>query len=388
MDEFEDIRPYRDDEVEDVVKKLYQQDELVLGMAEFRFPKLFKSSPLIAKGLVRAFVKKKSKSIRSVLDIQHLVGEEFKKILDKTAGKVTISGLDKLNKDESYLFIGNHRDISMDPALVSYLLYKANHNTVEIAIGDNLLKKQYISDLMRLNKSFIVKRSLVGREKLFALQHLSRYIHHTIQSGHSIWIAQKEGRAKDGIDFTEPAIIKMLQLGGHTEDNKIELSEAINKLNIVPVSISYELDPCDSMKAEEIYMIRNNETYVKDENTDQKSIVTGLLNPKGNIHIAFGNKIITSQEDATEIAKEIDNEVIGNYLLQAPNYIAYDLLQSKTPTLGPDLKEITTEVTINSDDIENFKKRISLIKEEHKTIFLEMYANPVLSKLKLNKIPN
>ena len=165
MDEFEDIRPYRDDEVEAVVKNLYQQDELILGMAKFRFPKLFESSPIIAKSLVRAFVKKKAKSIKTILDIQHIVGEELTKILAKTAGKITTSGLGQLSKEKSYLFIGNHRDISMDPALVSYLLHNANHNTVEIAIGDNLLKKQYISDLMKLNKSFIVKTSLIGREK-------------------------------------------------------------------------------------------------------------------------------------------------------------------------------------------------------------------------------
>ena len=319
MDEFEDIRPYRDDEVEAVVKNLYKHDELILGMAEFRFPKLFKSSPIIAKSLVRAFVKKKAKSIKTILDIQHIVGEELTKILVKTAGEITTSGLDQLSKEESYLFIGNHRDISMDPALVSYLLNNANHNTVEIAIGDNLLKKKYIADLMKLNKSFIVKRSLIGREKLFALKHLSRYIHYRIKSGNSIWIAQKEGRAKDGIDFTEPAIIKMLHLGSYTDNKKIKLSDAINSLNIIPISISYELDPCDSMKAEELYMIRNNETYIKNEDTDQKSIVTGLLNPKGNIHISFGKKIVTIKEDAGEIANEIDTQIIERYLLQAPN---------------------------------------------------------------------
>ena len=385
MNEFDDIRPYRDDEVEQVVKKLYQQDELIEGMAEFKFPRLFKSAPQIAKGIVRAFVKKKVKPIKTILDIQHIVGAEFKKILEKTADNVTLSGLDKLNKEEAYLFIGNHRDISMDPALVSYLLYSANHNTVEIAIGDNLLKKQYVSDLMRLNKSFIVNRSVTGREKLFALKKLSSYIHDRIKTGHSIWIAQKEGRAKDGSDFTEPAIIKMLQLGASKDGKKVKLSEAINSLNIIPVSISYELDPCDAMKAEELYMNRNNETYIKDENTDQKSIVTGLLNPKGNIHIAFGKKITTEKDDALDIALEIDQQIISDYKLQAPNYLAYDILQSKDHTIGPSLIELKPQIDISLEDQKSFDSRIENVDEKHRDILLEIYANPVLSQLKITK---
>lgn len=383
MNEFDDIRPYQDDEVEQVVKKLYQQDELIEGMAEFKFPRLFKSAPQIAKGIVRAFVKKKVKPIKTIADIQHIVGEEFKKILDKTAENITISGLDKLNKGDSYLFIGNHRDISMDPALVSYLLYTANHNTVEIAIGDNLLKKQYISDLMRLNKSFIVKRSVTGREKLFALKKLSSYIHYTINSGNSIWIAQKEGRAKDGIDFTEPAIIKMLQLGAGKNGEKVKLSDAINSLNIIPVSISYELDPCDAMKAEELFMNRNDKNYTKDENTDQKSIVTGLLNPKGNIHISFGDKIETNQVEAADIALEIDQQVISNYKLQAPNYLAYDILQGKDHTIGPSLVELKPQIDISTEDESSFESRLENVEKKYRDILIEIYANPVLSQLKL-----
>ena len=384
MSEFDDIRPYKDDEVEQVVKKLYKEDELIEGMAKFKFPKLFKKTPQIAKGIVRAFVKRKVKPIKTINDIQHIVGEEFRKILNKTSHKVTISGLDKLNKADSYLFIGNHRDISMDPALVSYLLYKANHNTVEIAIGDNLLKRQYISDLMRLNKSFIVKRSVTGREKLFALKKLSSYIHHTIRSGHSIWIAQKEGRAKDGIDFTEPAIIKMLQLGASNNGDKVKLSDAVNALNIVPVSISYELDPCDAMKAEELYMNRNNKTYTKDENTDQKSIVTGLLNPKGNIHIAFGDKIVTKHIEAADIALEIDKQIISNYKLQAPNYLAYEILQKQDQNIGPSLVELQPEIDISTEDYASLQSRLESIESKYRDILIEIYANPVLSKLKLN----
>ncbi len=379
MNNFEDIRPYHDDEVKNVVNKLHKEDELIVGVAKYSYPKLFNISPIITKALIRFFFKKKSKSINKVSDFQNIIGLEFSKILKKTCGKVTISGLEKLDKNQSYLFIGNHRDIVMDPALVSYLLYKANHNTVEIAIGDNLLNKEYISDLMRLNKSFIVKRSLSGREKLLSLKKLSSYINYKIKSGDSIWIAQKEGRAKDGIDYTDPAIIKMLQLG--VDSKKIKLNETINSLNIIPVSISYELDPCDSMKAEEIYMKNNNITFIKDKNADQKSISRGLLNFKGNIHVSFGDKIKTFKEDPKEIAKEIDKQIINNYLLQAPNYIAYEKLHNRDSSIGPKLHDIEFEVKIKQKDRENFNKRISLIQEDHRPILIKMYANPVINKL-------
>ena len=379
MNNFEDIRPYRDDEVKNVVNKLHKVDELIVGVAKYSFPKLYNFSPIITKAILRFFLKKKSKSIDKISDFQDIISLEFSKILKKTCGEVSISGLEKLDKRSSYLFIGNHRDIVMDPALVSYLLYKANHNTVEIAIGDNLLNKEYISDLMRLNKSFIVKRSLTGREKLLALKKLSSYINYKIKSGESIWIAQKEGRAKDGIDFTDPAIIKMLQLA--VDSKKIKLSDTINSLNIIPVSISYELDPCDSMKAEEIYIKKNNETFIKDKNTDQKSISRGLLSFKGNIHVSFGDKIKTFKEDPKEIAKEIDKQIINNYLLQAPNYIAYEKLRNIDSSIGPKLNDVKFEVKIKQDDRENFNKRISLIQENHRSILIQIYANPVINKL-------
>ncbi|MDF5295506.1 1-acyl-sn-glycerol-3-phosphate acyltransferase, partial [Vibrio parahaemolyticus] len=172
--------------------------------------------------------------------------------LNKTTDGVTFSGLDKLDKNTSYLFVSNHRDIAMDPALVNYGLYQSGHRTVRIAIGDNLLKKPCATELMRLNKSFIVKRSAKApREMMKALGQLSSYIKHSLDTGNSIWIAQKEGRAKDGNDFTDPAILKMFHVEGRKQ--KISFGEYTRSLKIVPVSIAYENDPCDIAKAKELY---------------------------------------------------------------------------------------------------------------------------------------
>src|SRR5690606_21760891 len=190
---------------------------------------------------------------------------------------LTNSGLDKLSHDKSYLFISNHRDIAMDPAFVNYMLYHAGFDTLFIAIGDNLLKRPFVNDLMRLNRSFIVKRSLKGRELLKSSKQLSEYIHHCIAENRNVWIAQREGRAKDGVDRTETALLKMLGMARRPEG----LAEALKPLHIVPVSISYEFDPCDALKGNELYQKTELGSYQKDDQSDINSIVTGMIGYKG-----------------------------------------------------------------------------------------------------------
>ena len=177
----------------------------------------------------------------------------MRKMIDTTVSGLSVSGLDQLSPDQSYVFVSNHRDIAMDPALVNWVLHLNQHQTLRVAIGDNLLTKPYVSDLMRLNKSFIVNRSATApREKLKAAKHLSSYIHHSItEDRQNIWIAQREGRAKDGLDRTNSAVIGML---GLSKAKPVPLADHIKTLNIVPVSISYEYDPCDEAKAKELYM--------------------------------------------------------------------------------------------------------------------------------------
>ena len=186
-----------------------------------------------------------------------------KMILDTTT-KLTHSGLENLAEDRGYLFISNHRDITMDPAFVNYILYHAGYETLQIAIGDNLLKNPFVTDLMRLNKSFIVKRSLKGRELLKSLNLLSQYIHHCINNEHNVWIAQREGRAKDGIDKTDPTLLKMLAMG----NRELSLGNSLKELRIVPVAISYEYDACDELKAEELYTLEQTGSFMKTDRSD------------------------------------------------------------------------------------------------------------------------
>jgi glycerol-3-phosphate O-acyltransferase len=206
----------------------------------------------------------------------------------------------------------------MDPAFVNYMLYHAGFETLQIAIGDNLLKRPFVTDLMRLNKSFIVRRSLKGRDLLKSSKQLSEYIHYCIGTGRSVWIAQREGRAKDGVDRTDTALLKMLALARRDEG----LMAALNALHIVPVAISYEFDPCDLLKADELYQKSEHGTYQKTDQSDIHSIVTGMVGFKGHVHVSFGTEITLSSDDADDAAAQVDAQIIQNYLLQSTNHLA------------------------------------------------------------------
>ena len=286
-------------------------------------------------------------------------------MLSKTATAFTISGLEHLDKNKNYLFIGNHRDIVLDPALVNYALKICGYHTVRIAIGDNLQSKSFISDLMRLNKSFIVKRSIKGpREKVVALRHLSHYIHHWITVDRcNIWIAQGEGRAKDGRDITQPAIVKMLAM---SKPKEMDFTEYINSLSIVPVAISYEIDPCDALKARERYIRASTGSYKKGDQEDFDSIAKGLMGNKGDIHLSFGDVIEGNYQNAEEVAQEIDRQIISQYKLQDFNRIAYNAINES---------KVFTEISQTKSA--SFQQRLSTLPVEHKPFMLEMYANIV-----------
>ena len=242
MSQFDDIRPYNDDEVQPTIERLVNDPELINAICHLRFPKLNRYFGGLIRPVVRWFFRRQVESIESVEDVQKRVEPYLQSALNKTTSAFTFSGLEKLDKNKPYLFVSNHRDIAMDPALVNLILHKNGFTTVRIAIGDNLLTKPFVTDLIRINKSFIVNRSATRpREKLKALKHLSAYIHHSIcEEDSSIWIAHREGRAKDGLDITNTAIIGMFAL---SKPKPQPFSEYINELNIVPVSISYEWDP-------------------------------------------------------------------------------------------------------------------------------------------------
>ena len=214
MNQFDDIRPYTDNEVRPVLDRLLKDSEFITAVCRLKFPK----TPLwVLRALwpiARYYFSLQTASISSIHDLQMVSEQYVRRVIKNTIDSLTISGLEHLEVDKAYLLISNHRDIVMDPALVNWILFKNKHGTLNIAIGDNLLTKPYIADLMRLNKSFIVNRSATApREKLKVARHLSAYIHHCItQQNANVWIAQREGRAKDGIDSTNSAVIRMLAL--------------------------------------------------------------------------------------------------------------------------------------------------------------------------------
>lgn len=383
MDIFEEIRPYRDNEVAEVIQKLIVDKEFIRAITKYQYPRMMYVMPGLTKYLVKKGMKQRLGDINTVFDFQDMVANYVKRVLDKSADSLTHSGLDKLSNKEPYLFISNHRDIAMDPALISYLLHFDNHGTTEIAIGDNLLKKEFVSKLMRLNKSFIVKRSAKGREKLLATKLLSQYIHHSIESGNNVWIAQREGRAKNGLDKTDPTIIKMFHMGKRDEEIQLSLKETIDGLNIIPVSISYEYNPCDELIARELYEIDTKGSFQKDEKSDVISIGRGVEGYKGNIHLHFGIKILANDDDATNIANQIDGQIIENYKLYPSNYLAYQILHNQDNSIGPDLNELKVNESELKAKKDEFNERYNGFAPELRPYFLQMYANPVINKLRI-----
>ncbi|MFK7786925.1 MAG: 1-acyl-sn-glycerol-3-phosphate acyltransferase [Crocinitomicaceae bacterium] len=382
---FDDIRPYNDSEVNEVLGRLLKNDEFLTSIAKFRRPGLNKALPNISRRLVKQRLKKKLTGINTIDGVQKSVGEYVRAILSATTSGLEVAGLHDFSQDTPHLFISNHRDIVMYPALIGYMLRNSVHGTVQIAIGDNLLKKDYISDLMRLNKSFIVKRSVQGREKLLASKQLSQYIFHSIENGSNVWIAQREGRAKNGIDKTDPALLKMFHLSNRDAEPKMTLKDSVDKLRIIPVSISYEYDPCAEMKARELYEVDTHGFFEKDENSDTTSISEGLNGDKGNIHLKFGQQIIAASDDPVEIAQQIDNQIVSNYKLHPSNYLAYEKLHIEDPSIGPSLSELEVNRPLIESKRIHFEVMLELIDDELKPYFLENYANPVLSTLAFKK---
>ncbi|MBD1558766.1 1-acyl-sn-glycerol-3-phosphate acyltransferase [Vibrio sp. S9_S30] len=320
-DPYKEIRPYNDDEIPAAIERLINDEEFISAILEHRFSNHASWFKNTVSPMVKVYLKFKWAKLDSVEAIQLEVEKYLSKTLNATTDGVTYSGLEQLDKNTPYLFISNHRDIAMDPALVNWGLYHNQHKTVRIAIGDNLLKKPCATELMKLNKSFIVNRSAKApREMMKALGQLSSYIKHSLDTGNSIWIAQKEGRAKDGNDKTDPAILKMLHVEGRKQ--KMPFDEYIKTLRIVPVAISYENDPCDIAKAKELFEKAESGSYEKSEFEDIESIIQGIVGYKGRVHVSFGSVIEGGFETPDELAQEIDDQIHSIYKLFPINYYA------------------------------------------------------------------
>lgn len=381
MGEFDAIRPYNDAEVSAVLERLLSDKEFLSILTRFRFPKLagalgWALQPIIARKLRRQFV-----GINSVATLQDKVEYYVDHTIERATDGVTYTGVEQFKSGSAYLFLANHRDIVMDPAFVNYAVYHAGLPTPRIAIGDNLLQKPFISDLMRLNKSFIVHRSITGRrEKMAAYQLLSAYINHSIRNDcQSIWIAQAEGRAKDGDDRTESAILKMFHMSRKDEP----FAEVIQSLNLTPVSISYEYDPCDQAKARELYIRATTGTYSKAPGEDDVSIALGITGYKGRVHVNFAQPITEAFEDTKALAIEMDRQILGGYRLFPVHYLAYAQWADADPTLNVPLAKDVFAAQELAKAQDEWQRRLDECPAEHRPYLVLQYATPVRNQYRV-----
>ncbi|NWL78478.1 glycerol acyltransferase [Pseudomonas taiwanensis] len=381
MGEFEAIRPYDDAEVSTVLARLFADDAFLGTLTRYRFPKLAGPLGWLLKPVIAHRLRREFASIDSVSALQDRIEPYVDNTIERATDGVTYSGVERLKPGTAYLLLANHRDIVMDPAFVNYAVYHAGLPTPRIAIGDNLLQKPFVSDLMRLNKSFIVHRNLAGRrEKLAAFQLLSAYINHSIQKDvQSIWIAQAEGRAKDGDDRTDSAILKMFHMSRKDE----AFADVIRDLHLIPVSISYEYDPCDQAKARELQIRASTGSYTKAPGEDDASIALGITGYKGRVHIAFGSEIGSASEDAKQLAQEIDKQILGGYRLFPVHYLAYAMWGER----DPELRVPTAAEVFKGDELARAKaewqKRLDACPEEQRPYLIQQYATPVRNQYRI-----
>ena len=375
-DPFAEIRPYRDEEVAGVLARLLDNAEFLDTMAAYRLGRFATLFPGLWRRLIRFYLAREVRGVSDVRSMQVVIERYMTRMIESTTGGFSVSGLDRLDPARPYLYMSNHRDIAMDPAFTNYALHRQGRDTVRIAIGDNLLTKPWVSDLMRLNKSFIVRRSVSGpRELLAASKTLSQYIQHSLLRDHSpIWIAQREGRAKDGVDRTEPVIIKMLSMSRDKQAQSF--CEHICSLGIVPVAISYELDPCDALKANELYRKSSEGHYKKGEQEDVASIARGIAGEKGRVHVSFGTPLSGDFDTPEQVAREVDRQIISEYCLHPTNLYAYRRLCGEGSA-------VPVNLYLEDGDCSeaDFRARIDALPGPHQPYALGIYANAVVSKL-------
>ncbi len=379
-DPFAAIRPFNDDEVRPTIDRLLESPEFLSALLRLRLGKTARYLGWLLRPLVRAYLRRALRDVDGVEDLQMRIKAYVERMIDSTTAGFSVSGLERLNADQAHLFISNHRDIAMDPAFTNYALHLAGHQTLRIAIGDNLLTQQWVADLMRLNKSFIVQRSVSGpRELLAASKLLARYIRHSVQEDNvPVWIAQREGRAKDGVDRTEPAVIKMLSL---SRDKKNEnFGDHIASLRIVPVAISYELDPCDVLKARELYERDTTGVYEKADHEDVASIGRGIAGSKGHVHVSFGTPLGSDLDSPEAVAAEIDRQILHLYKLHPVNLWAYRRLHG-------DSEEPPASLHEGSCTEAGFTARIDAMEEGVRPYALASYANALRSAKESAKSP-
>lgn len=377
MSQFDSIRPFYDSEVNEALA-LILHHPMMKAMMSFTFPD---KEP--------AFWEERLLDTHSIRDFQaKFVYHSIQRILEKSSEGLTTSGFEKLNKNTSYLYISNHRDIILDTSLLNVSLLDKGLIMTASAVGDNLVQKKFTHILSKLNRNFLIQRGLSPRELLQSSKLVSEYIQKLITTeNRSVWIAQREGRTKDGNDITQQGVLKMLGMACDEEN----LMDYFKKLRIVPVSISYEYDPTDALKIPRLLAEANHETYIKDKNEDFNNLLSGIMGQKKRIHIHIGDVLeseldfIGTQFDNTNkqlqaLAQTIDAAVINGYKLWATNYIAYDILNNTN-----EYSEHYTE-----KERQLFERRLDIKIDETNPIelegFLAMYANPVINKRKYEEL--
>ena len=374
---FDDIRPLNNNEVKDAIEALVTNEDFERA---FRYIKPDVNWKEFSETMRSFKTKEDFKS--------KLAYEAVMLVANKTTFSLTISGRSRLPKDKKpCTFISNHRDIVLDASFLNVMLYDVGYGMTQVAIGDNLMIRPWIETLVRLNNSFIVKRGVSVRQMLDVSRTLSAYIRHTInETKESIWIAQREGRAKDSNDRTQGSVLKMLNMSGDKD-----IVSNIMDLNIFPVAISYEYDPCNFLKAKEFQMKRDDPNYVKSQRDDLLSMETGILNNKGRVHftltqpindqLAALDKDMEKNELIATIANIIDKEIYKHYRFYPCNYVAYDMLTGTkrfSSNYGlRDKKHFEEYLQGQLDKIVLPNKDEAFLR----TKILEMYTNPLKNHL-------
>ncbi|MBR4849308.1 MAG: 1-acyl-sn-glycerol-3-phosphate acyltransferase [Alistipes sp.] len=378
QDNYDDIRPYNDEEIPAALERIVN-DPFFIPAMNFAFPDA--DMDRVAEVM---------RSCKTADDMQQrIMFSVIKRIIDSTIDNFTYSGIENISRDKGYLFISNHRDITLDSFLLQYALFSNGIPTTATTLGDNLLRNQFIVDICRINRAVRVIRKtddLSPREFLLNSQHLAEYIRWYIGQGKSMWIAQRNGRTKDGIDATDQGVLKMVSLSGTAD-----FVESFSELNIAPIAISYQYEPCDIQKAIEVTSTRLSGSYRKAENEDMRSILYGLRMPKGDVNISLCKPV--SREELEECGKLpkaeaykmlkdiIDRRIYANYKLHDTNYIAHDMLHRE--------KRYADRYT--KEGVRAFKMRMAMadarfaeagidLKTARK-VFLEIYANSVDTKI-------
>lgn len=371
-DNYSDIRPYTEEEALEKILQIVRNQQFISALQKC-VPDYSPEQLL-----------EDSAGFNKIYDFQYATSRRFiDNFLQMYTSGVVYNGFENYDDKQSYLLISNHRDITFDAAVLSAYLFSKKLNTVKIAIGDNLLSSSTLSEVAKLNKMFIVKRSLSNREKIMNFQHLSAYIHHVLFDEHeSVWIAQRDGRTKDGFDVTKQGLVKMLAM-----DDTIKPLEMLKKINLTPLTISYEYEPCDKLKAREM-ALSETEHYQKKPGEDFESILQGIFGFKGRIELTLGTTIrdeidtisteLNQNDRIYEVCKMVDQQIYRNYKLFPNNYIAFDILSAK-----PQFCNFYTE-----EEKLKFQKYLDqqsdvqdVSKDKMMYYLLRIYANPVTTSL-------